>query len=58
MPIAIHLLIVSPSDFAISLKVRFKPRLRARAIGTGPATLRRRLSERLPPHLVRDVLPD
>jgi hypothetical protein len=58
MPISIRLLIFGPPDFAISLKMRLKPRAAARAGGIETAKLRRGLSDRLPPHLVRDVLPD
>jgi len=58
MPISLRLLMCCPPHFAISLKIRFKPRLPAKAVGIDQAELRRGLSNRLPPHLVRDVLPD
>ncbi len=58
MPISIHLLIFSPPDFSIALKVRRTPPRRAGAAGEERERLGRELSRRLPPHLVRDVLTD
>jgi hypothetical protein len=58
VPISIHLLIFGPPDFAIAVRVRLKP---ARPAGAGDperGRLRRELSARLPPRLVRDMLPD
>ena len=58
MPISIRLLIFSPPDFSISLKVRRKARPPARERADERERLRLALSGRLPPHLLRDVLPD
>lgn len=58
MPISIRLLMVCAPDFAISLKVRVRSRPGAGAAEGERERLRRALSNRLSPHLVRDVLPD
>ena len=58
MPISIRLLIFSPPDFSISLRVRLKPRPRAGPAADERERLREELSRRLPPRLVRDVLTD
>ena len=58
MPISIRLLTVRQLDIAISLRVLLTRRLPAKAGETEREGLRRRLSTRLSPGLLRDVLPD
>ena len=58
MPISIRLLMFCQLDVAISLRVRLTRRLPAKAGETEREGLRRRLSTRLSPRLLRDVLPD
>jgi hypothetical protein len=58
MPISIHLLIFGRPDLPVSLKLRVWPRSRASTADDQREKLRRELAERLPPHLVRDVLSD
>jgi hypothetical protein len=58
MPISIRLLIFGRPDLPVSLKLRVRPRSRAGAGDAQRERLRRELGERLPPHLVRDVLAD
>jgi len=58
MPISIRLLMAWQPDFALSLRVRVRLQPRPDAAVDERERLRRRLSTRLPPHLVRDVLTD
>ena len=56
MPIAIRFLVFMRPSLGIVLKVRIEPP--ARRAEASKADLQDALSKRLPPRLVRDVLPD
>jgi len=66
MPISIRFLILCRPAFTLLLKVRLEPPAPSRhgplygprAADAQQAMLVRELSRRLPPHLLRDVLPD
>jgi hypothetical protein len=58
MPTSIRLLMFGPPDLVISLRIRSTLRLPTKGGGIESAKPRCELSNRLPPHLVRDVLPD
>jgi hypothetical protein len=62
MPISIRFLVLCRPAFTLLLKVRFEPPSAPlygpRVADAQQAILVRELSKRLPPHLVRDVLPD
>ena len=58
MPICLWLLLFPRSDFRLSIRVRVEAPAPARKTTSDRARLASDLERRLPPHLLRDVLPD